>query len=99
MREASEIPPEARILLSVIDSRMHVFGCRILAAADGADAVAVYARHRNEIGVLTDIMMPVMDGPSEIHALINPKIKIIAASDLNANAALPNCRRPLLSTS
>jgi CheY-like chemotaxis protein len=37
--------------------------------------------------VLTDMMMPVMDGPAMIHALmrINPEIKIIAASGLNAN--------------
>ena len=33
------------------------------------------------------MMMPVMDGPATIHALmrINPPVKIIAASGLNAN--------------
>ncbi len=55
---------------------------------DGADAVAIYAKHQNEIAVvLTDMMMPVMDGAAAIRALlrINPLIKIIAASGLNAN--------------
>jgi CheY-like chemotaxis protein len=58
---------------------------------DGADAVAVYAEHKNEIAVvLTDMMMPVMDGPATIHALmrINPAIKIIAASGLNSNGGV-----------
>jgi CheY-like chemotaxis protein len=33
------------------------------------------------------MMMPIMDGPATIHALLrlNPAIKIIAASGLNAN--------------
>jgi YesN/AraC family two-component response regulator len=37
--------------------------------------------------VLTDMMMPIMDGPATIHALmqINPQVKIIAASGLNTN--------------
>ena len=55
----------------------------------GAAAVAVYAQHQNEIAVvLTDMMMPVMDGRATIHALkqINPAVKVIAASGLSANA-------------
>lgn len=51
----------------------------------------VYARNMNEIAVvLTDMMMPVMDGPAMIHALmrINPTIKIVAASGLNANGGV-----------
>jgi YesN/AraC family two-component response regulator len=53
--------------------------------------VAVYLAHRKEVAVvLTDMMMPVMDGPAMIHALmrINPAIKIIATSGLNANGGL-----------
>jgi CheY-like chemotaxis protein len=38
--------------------------------------------------VITDMMMPVMDGPATIQALrrINPAIKIIAASGLNPDS-------------
>jgi len=50
--------------------------------------VAVYAQHQDDIAiVLTDMMMPVMEGAAAIMILmqINPAIKIIAASGLNAN--------------
>jgi CheY-like chemotaxis protein len=63
-------------------------GYRVLTAADGMEAVALYLKHRNKIGVvLTDMMMPVMDGRATIHALlrINPEVKIVAASGLKAN--------------
>jgi PAS domain S-box-containing protein len=56
---------------------------RTLVAADGAEAVALYTQHNAEIAVvLTDMMMPVMDGPATIRMLqlINPAVKIIAAS-------------------
>ena len=56
---------------------------RTLVAADGAEAVALYTQHNNDIAVvLTDMMMPVMDGPTTIRMLqtINPNVKIIAAS-------------------
>ncbi len=78
-------------ILTITSQTLQAFGYRVLTATDGAEAVAVYAQHRNEIAVvLTDMMMPVMDGPATIHALrrINPAIKIIAASGLNDNASV-----------
>lgn len=66
-------------------------GYRVLLAGDGAEAVAVYAMQRHEIDlVLTDMMMPAMDGVSEIRAItrINPEAVIIAASGLSNNAML-----------
>jgi CheY-like chemotaxis protein len=78
--------------LSIVASQtLQAFGYRVLCATDGADAVAVYLAHRNEVAViLTDMMMPVMDGPAMIHALrrVNPEVKIIATSGLNANYGL-----------
>jgi CheY-like chemotaxis protein len=50
--------------------------------------VAVFAQHRERIAlVLTDMLMPVMDGPALIMALtrMQPSIRIVAASGLNAN--------------
>lgn len=64
---------------------LEAYGYRALTAADGTEAVALYAQHRDEIKVvLTDLMMPYMDGPVTIRALqkLNPKIKIIASSGL-----------------
>jgi len=55
--------------------------------------LAIYLQHRDTVAVvLTDMMMPIMDGPAMIHALmrINPTIRIIAASGLNANGGRTN---------
>ncbi len=58
-------------------------GYRVLLAANGVEALALYSQHQDEIAaVLTDIAMPVMDGPATIKALIalNPAVTIIATS-------------------
>ena len=50
--------------------------------------MAVYARQGSEIAaVLTDMMMPVMDGPATIQVLrkLNPDVRIIAASGLSSS--------------
>jgi len=75
-------------ILTITSQTLEAFGYRVLAATDGAEAVAVYAEHKNEIAVvLTDMSMPIMDGAAVIRALmkINPAIKIIAVSGLTAN--------------
>src|ERR1051326_4770370 len=57
----------------------------VLTASDGTEALAIYGDKKNEIAVvLTDMVMPFMDGPATIRALqrMNPKVKIIAASGL-----------------
>lgn len=61
------------------------YGYRVLTAANGEEALNLYAENQDEIAVvLTDMMMPVMDGGSTVRALleINPQQKIIAASGL-----------------
>jgi CheY-like chemotaxis protein len=70
---------------------LEAFGYRVETATDGADAVATYARLEDEVElVLTDLMMPIMDGPATIRALrrMNPKVKIIAASGLGADGGV-----------
>jgi PAS domain S-box-containing protein len=77
-------------ILTITSQTLEAFGYRVLTAADGAEAVAVYAKEQNKIAaVLTDMTMPLMDGASTIRALlrINPAVKIIAASGLNAAGA------------
>jgi PAS domain S-box-containing protein len=80
-------------ILAITSQTLKAFGYRVLTATDGADAVAVYAQHPKEVTlVLTDMNMPVMDGPSVIRALkrMNPALKIVAASGLNANGGMTN---------
>jgi len=58
---------------------------KVLTAADGIEAIALYAQHRENIClVLTDMMMRSMDGPMTIRTLhrMNPTVKIVATSGL-----------------
>ncbi|VVB95094.1 Chemotaxis protein CheY [uncultured archaeon] len=66
-------------------STLEKYGYNVLAANDGADAVALYAKNKNKINViLMDMMMSVMDGIASIRAIhkINPEARIIAVSGL-----------------
>ena len=66
---------------------LETFGYKVLTASDGTEALALYADKKNEIAVvLTDMVMPFMDGPATIRALqrMDPKVRIIAASGLGA---------------
>ena len=68
---------------SITGQTLEAFGYRVMSAGDGAEGVAKYAQYAGEIAaVLTDMMMPVMDGTATIRVLqrINPAVKIIAAS-------------------
>jgi CheY-like chemotaxis protein len=72
----------------ITEQTLQAFGYRVLTANDGAEAVALYAQHRQAVElVLTDMMMPVMDGVAAIEAIkrMNPDVKIVAASGMNAN--------------
>lgn len=76
------------VVRDITRQTLETFGYRILSASDGAEAVAIYATEQHRIDlVLTDMMMPVMDGPATIQVLmkINPEVRIIAASGLNSN--------------
>ena len=69
----------------VTRSTLERFGYQVVLASDGAEALALYAQRKAEIAVvITDIMMPILDGVATIHALrrINPEVKVIAASGL-----------------
>jgi CheY-like chemotaxis protein len=84
------IDDEAAIL-AITRKTLLNFGYRVLTAGDGVEAVALYARDPSAVDVvLTDIMMPILDGPATIRALlrINPAVKIIAASGLNENGSV-----------
>ncbi|HYJ45755.1 MAG TPA: PAS domain S-box protein [Pyrinomonadaceae bacterium] len=94
----SDLPLGSGELVLVVDDEeaireitkgtLETFGYRVLTASDGTEAIALYAANRDEVrAVITDMMMPFMDGPATIRALqkLNPQVKIIAASGLAAN--------------
>jgi CheY-like chemotaxis protein len=67
---------------------LETFGYKVLLANDGAEALSLFASQREAIDlVLTDMMMPVMDGPALIQVLkkLKPDLRIVAASGLNSN--------------
>jgi len=95
---AAELPRGNGELILIVDDESNVrqitrqtleaFGYRVIVASDGAEAVAMVARPDMEIAVvLTDMMMPVMDGPATIQVLLrlNPDLPIIAASGLSSD--------------
>lgn len=68
---------------TVTQKTLERFNYRVLLASNGAEAVAAYAKHNSQIAVvLTDMAMPIMDGPAAIIALrtLNPDVKIIGCS-------------------
>ncbi len=67
-------------------------GYRVLLACDGAEAVAIYTERRAEIAaVITDMTMPVMDGPALVRILrnMNPLLPILGVSGLAAMTYAP----------
>jgi CheY-like chemotaxis protein len=70
---------------TVTQKTLERFGYSVLTAGNGVEAVALYAQQHSKVQlVLTDMSMPVMDGPALILALraINPNVLIIASSGL-----------------
>ena len=96
--EPRELPKGNGELILVVDDEegirdvtaeaLQISGYRTLAAQDGAEAMVLYASHRNDIQVVvTDLMMPVMDGIIMIRAMrqISPELKIIVTSGLGSH--------------
>ena len=72
----------------ITQQTLETFGYRVLLAADGHEAVAQFEAHRSDIAVVvTDMMMPNVDGPTLIGAMMrsDPGVKVIATSGLNAH--------------
>lgn len=68
---------------------LHAFGYRAVTASDGTEALAIFASRKEEIRcIITDMLMPYMDGPATIRAIrkLDPKVKIIATSGLKSDA-------------
>jgi CheY-like chemotaxis protein len=71
---------------SITQKMLAHFGFRVITAANGAEAVALYHQRQNEIAVVVmDMSMPVMDGHTAIATLkaIHPDVAIIGASGLD----------------
>jgi PAS domain S-box-containing protein len=92
------LPPQAGSgeLILVVDDEaaiaeitrhtLEAHGYRVITAADGAEAVDRFREHSGEVrAVLTDMAMPVMDGPATIRAIrrLDAAVPFIASSGLS----------------
>lgn len=74
-----------------IQRLLEKYGYRVIAASDGAEAVGIFAQNREKIDlVLTDMMMPGMDGPSLIRIIrrITPELCVVGMSGVGDIATL-----------
>jgi two-component system, cell cycle sensor histidine kinase and response regulator CckA len=77
------------MIRNVTKQNLEANGYRVMTAQDGSEGVSLYAQHKEDIQlVLTDIMMPKIDGMALAKAVraINPQARIIAGSGLATNA-------------
>ncbi len=77
---------------SVTSRLLQAHGYRVMLASNGREAVEAYTAHHNEIAVvLTDMMMPVMDGATAIERLraIDPAVRLVTVSGLADHSGLP----------
>jgi CheY-like chemotaxis protein len=76
-------------LLEITREMLEAFNYRVLTASDGAGALALYQQHARAIDlVVTDMMMPVMDGAALVQELrrMRPQMKIVCVSGLGSKA-------------
>ncbi len=72
-------PSVCDVLRAILEAN----GYRVLSAPDGPAGLALYHEHTGQISVvLTDMMMPAMQGAKVISALrkISPEVRILAVS-------------------
>ena len=83
-------------IIQIIDAMLRRNGYRVLTAADGVEAIALYAVNHKEIAIVfTDLIMPFLDGNALTRALrkINPQVKVIIASGHGNESHLAAVRR------
>ncbi|BAY25374.1 multi-sensor hybrid histidine kinase [Calothrix sp. NIES-2100] len=69
----------------ITQTSLETHNYKTIIASDGIEAIAVYAKHMDQVSVvLMDLMLPSLDGVTAIRTLkkINPNVKIIATSGL-----------------
>lgn len=78
----------------IVRQTLNAYGYTTIEAGNGKEALEIIDSGESVDLVLTDMMMPVMDGATTIAHLVDrhPKIPIVAASGLNANGGVARVR-------
>jgi PAS domain S-box-containing protein len=75
----------------ITSTTLEEYGYRVLSAGNGREALDIYRQYENEVQlVVTDMVMPHLDGPATIRALrqITPNLKVIATSGVRSTGQL-----------
>ena len=75
----------------VVRQTLEAFGYQVITAGHGGEALRIFKEHQQEIQlVLTDMMMPEMDGPTLIAALRvrNPAVRIVGITGMGDTAGM-----------
>jgi two-component system, cell cycle sensor histidine kinase and response regulator CckA len=103
--DSPELPHGRGELILIVDDEANIretlqmtlesYDYRVITANNGAEAIADYATHQDEIkAVVLDMMMPTMDGQMTICALqkfnCDRQMRIIACSGVVASSSLRN---------
>jgi PAS domain S-box-containing protein len=86
-------------ILEMTKLMLEAHNYRIVTAKDGIEAIVAFKEHFSEIkAVVTDMMMPTMNGPELIQNLkkIDPGVKIIGVSGLGSEGALSRIGKPMV---
>ncbi len=78
---------DEEVIREVVQKTLSAHGYRVITAGDGTEAIAQFSQNRGEVkAVLTDIMMPFMDGVTLSRTLkkMDPTIQIIATSGMGS---------------
>ena len=79
----------------IVRRMLEHYGYRVLVAANGNEAVSLYAANAGSISaVVTDMSMPIMDGPMTIAALkaMDPLVRIVGSSGRDADGRAAKAR-------
>jgi PAS domain S-box-containing protein len=67
---------------------LETYGYHVITASDGAEAILVFSNCKEGVGlVLTDMMMPVLDGPALVRTLgkLRPDLRVITMSGVETH--------------
>ncbi|MEY2408314.1 MAG: hypothetical protein QOF48_984 [Verrucomicrobiota bacterium] len=85
------IVDDERVFQEITAAIFTKYGYRVLTASDGIEALAVFSQQKDRIDlVVTDMVMPCLDGPATIRGLqrLKPGLRVIATSGLGENEAI-----------
>jgi len=83
-------------ILEVLRQTLEAFGFRVRIATDGEAGLRAYEEEMGEIqAVITDMMMPLMEGPGMIAGIkkLNPRAKIIATTGMAPGVSIESITR------